>query len=518
MKFTFPFHYRFSYVVIPKINPSYSWGAAEVDLEIKEVTGDDAKTVMRVGNPASVNEKNAARFRKKPDGSLRDVKVYDGKYFVEDDTLADFVAKLTNPMTVNSTPFGMLQPIQIAKKGEYIPGTYNMYERDTLVPTESLADVTARNRKLVRGEFVSLRNGKTEDDLGKKKAAQLKRLCDDMLLVDGRLFVRCREPVLVLGSYTNSVRIDGSPVTDPALDETDWGYPSFGGRRDQSSGRATSSLKASDAFLDYLATEVKLTKDLPEFEVVDPYWSRHDGVAYDLAGTITQLRDTLRSSISKLPRDLLEAYHILNETIPDDDPSYMTISPAMLHAVSLVASYTPPNPAERFAMARYEHVRADNAQRGSHSQERANFTIDSVTNAKEVSQYIATAERVIKRWNDRSMVDQFPVKASWDAHFANGEVILREVRSHSLLFRALDVLKLDAQPFVEAAEGRDRVIVATDVKNDPVAIALAGPLGIRITGSNRPEIADAVDEYLRQEKNYDDEAELDRHLTAGKGA
>jgi hypothetical protein len=524
MKFEFLFHYRISFVVKPKINPDHAVGSGTVELEIAERTDSQAPVVMRVGNPRNgrywSHDDDHERFMAKSDGSLREIRVVDGRYYVEDESLADVMANLAAPLTVGKTPFGMVHPVVIHKKGTLNENHETRLVDEVAIPTTIEA---IRMRRETNGGFITLREHKTEDDKGKQKRSQLMRLASNMMIVDGKLFVRCREPILALDYFHGTPAIVASPAKVPDLDDKrDHDFPTFG-RPYESPVRA--SLKTADAFYAYIKdaaskdSRIKNSKVRPPFEVVDPTWSRFDGVTLSIAQDLKKLQSELQSNMTVLPRELLEAFFILREADHGSEVDKFIVSPAILQASSLIANYQLPDVSTGKAAALFERLKAERSEssRYNHYGRQDNFTIDAVDKRSEIESIIALAQRIELRWQHRSALTFFDTAASWDMEASFAGKTIREFNSEWQIYEACTVLRVEPTAIIERARAGHRIITISDADGTLVSIAginrdhQATNLGGSLP-NNKVDAAALF--YLENEKDYQLEASINSDLVA----
>ncbi len=513
MKFDFPFHYAFHYVIPPKIKHQTSYAAASVELEIRELTESQAPVAMKVGNPRTRAGKSTD-FEAKADDSLREVRIVDGKYYVEDDTLADLVEKLKDPGEIEKTIFGKAKPLQFRE--EWRGGAMHRVLPLELIRPTTL-DAIARSNPL--------REHKNQDDKGAAMIAKLKMIAEDTLVVDGRLFIRCREPVLSMDRFANALKIVPSPAKVKDLDRRPYEYTH---QISHWPGPGIASLKTADALYAYLKKSGR-TSECPRFEVVDPSWSRFDGTGYSISHDLNELQTTLQTHMSTLPRDLLEAYFILRESNLETDGDKFTVSPAILQAVSLIASSKLPSVEADQSAAMFELWRfARKEQRDwgsdvtsatvgqSRSKIKDNLTFNLVENRETIQGFVKRAKVILKRWEARSSLDHFATQASWDMLLAYEGAIVREVNSEGPLYAACVALDVDPEPLIARAREGHRVLTISGTDNDIVAAVTVDHAHTSIFGAMIPadEVRAAVAHYIENEKDYVTESGMNLDLTA----
>jgi hypothetical protein len=514
MKFDLHFHYEFRYVIPPKIKHESAYAAANVELEIKELTAKDAPVVMKVGN-RSGKDSESAKFDAKADGSPREIRIVDGKYYVEDGTLDDLVAKLSDPKTVNASVFGIAKPIRYHKRYDPNLGQW--------MDTEELARVTTLD---TIAQYNQLREHRNEDDKGEAMKAQLRMIAEDTLSVDGCLFIRCREPVLAIDRFDKGIKIIPSPASVADLDARPYEYKREG-RYSFASNFA--SLKTGEDFQAYLKTTGK-NLVLPQIEIVDPTWSRFDGTGYTFGTDLNTLQKALQKDMAKLPRNLLEAYYILRDSNLETDTEKFTVSPAIVQAVNLIANYELPASEEGQSAAMFETWRFARKEHHNHGGEltpqavknvalrmKENFTVNLIKDRSEIAGFIKSAKDILKIWEKRSAIDHFDTKANWDMMQRFEDKIVREFNSEGPIYAACADLKVDASTILSAIRQDHRSLMITRGDNVPLAIATISSDGKVLShGANLPpnEVEAAVRHYLENEKDHAMEASINLELAA----
>jgi hypothetical protein len=512
MKFDLHFHYEFQYVVPPKIKHQSSLAAANVELEIRELTSEQAPVVMRVGN-RSGKDSVSANFDAKPDGTPREIRVVDGKYYVEDGTLADLAQSLLDPHTVNASIFGTAKPIRYEK--EYDP------RRGQWVETKELARVTTLE---AIARYTQLREHRNKDDKGEALKAELKMIAEDTLSVDGHLFIRCREPVLGIDQFDKGIKIIPSPAKVDDLDARRSAYTRQGRHYFVST---YASAKTGEDFQAYLKSVGKPLV-LPQIEIVDPTWSRFDGTGYTIGTDLNGLQRALQKDMAKLPRDLLEAYYILRDSNVETDVEQFTVSPAIVQAVSLIANYKLPASEEGQSAAMFETWRFARKEHRDHMGEltpqdvknslhrmKENFTVNLIKDRGEITGFIKSAKDILRIWQKRSTLDHFDTKASWDMLQRFEDKIVREFNSEGPIYAACSELEVDASPILSAIRQDHRSLTIAHCANAPLAIATIAPDGkvtVHGTGMQSHEVEAAVRHYLENEKDQAMETSINLEL------
>jgi hypothetical protein len=458
MRLEIDYHYKFTWVPYRAINDRSAHAAAKTVVEIPEATGADAPVVMRVGN-GSGGHGTRSRFGKKEDGSLREVRFHEGRYFVEvapADLLADRAAQ-----DLDSTPF----------KGCHAWVSKGVQKQNPSAIT-TLDAVQARERDPLR---------RSSDDGGVQTAAKLARRAASLLVVDGVLFQPTAEPVLKMESFSNAVSVDARPAPDGArYSEFDFyaGY-TYGSER-------FVAMSAADSLLS-VCTRGKTAELKCEFEVVDASKSTFDGAAHDLSRMAKEVLRSMKGDASVLTREGLQAmyhlrgvmgesmvepgrYQVGSETVP-------VVSLRLIEALDRIAALDGPDMGRRRAIAARHLARSDVSDYRRRETVAAKMGDDKAATCLDSPQTLALEAR--SRWDAR------PRDLGWEdrcmpmpAFKDEDRKWSRQLLSVGQVKDACAALGIDAEPVLEAVRNGATVLAAGQGDSGAVhGLAVVSPDG-----------------------------------------
>lgn len=426
MKHTIDFQYPITYVKYRHQNPTRVFGKGSVEIEIREIAADLAPVVFEVGNPVEQYNPTADLFRKKENGELRKVAMIDGDFFVEDKSGADLIELMSDLRTINSTPFGTVTPANFDENSSYTDGRQKVIK--TLKPMTTIDEIRRLHGKWDNGKYVSIREELTKDDGGQEMAQKLKSRASEIVLVDGTIFLKCREPILKLTDYNNKLRIAQRNDTWSALAP----YTSH-------RGTYSSSLRDSEGFLAFMRKHKLFDgrSGEPAFTVHDASVCRYDGTTSDVLMVADGMMDTFGRDARALPRDVLDASFVLEDTLHREPGRLNSISPRLVRALQqLVTTKVEKIDAQAALIAKYQMKRTDITKNPNYRQSEAevakwNFHVAASEyqkrdGAKAIKQRALLA---LERWEAGAGYDRLPIETT-DAMFAVfGDLSAREVNT-----------------------------------------------------------------------------------------
>jgi hypothetical protein len=426
MKQKIDFQYPISYVKAGHQNPNRVLGKSSVEVEIREIEADLAPIVFEVGNPIEQYNPATDLFRKKADGQMRKVAMIDGGFFVEDESAADLSEKMGDLKTINSTPFGAVSPAHFDVQTSHQDGRSKT--TSTLKPMTNIEEIRRLHGKWRNGKYVSIREELTQDDGGQKMAADLKKRASEIILVDGTIFLKCREPILTMSDYGSKLRISqrGDAWSANAPYPSIWrGY--------------SSSLRDSEGFLAFMRKHKLFDgrSGEPEFKVLDASVCRYDGTTSDVQMIADRMLNTFGQDARALPRDILDASFVLEDSLRREPERLHAISPRLIAALKqLVTTKVEKMDPQTALIAQYQMKRSDLSKNAHYLQSegqmaRTNFHVAALVHQKKDGSKAVkeTALRALERWEAGAGYDRLPVETT-DAMFAvYGDVIVREVNT-----------------------------------------------------------------------------------------
>jgi hypothetical protein len=426
MKQTIDFQYPISYVKAGHQNPDHAFGRGSVEVEIREIRADLAPVVFEVGNPVRSYNPTVDLFRKKADGQLRKVAMIDGDFFVEDESAADLSAKMADLRTINSTPFGTVKPASFDINTSWRDGRQSKVE--TLKPTTDIDEIRRQHGKWRNGKYVSIREDLTKDDGGKQMATDLKKRASEIILVEGTIFLKCREPILTITDYHKELRItERNDRWSPNAP-----YP-------KSWRGFSSSLRDSQGFLAFMRKHKLFDGRTgePEFKVHDASVCRYDGTTSDVQMIANEMLNTFGRDARALPRDILEASFVLEDTLQREPQRLHTISPRLVSALKqLLQTKVEKIDRQQALIAKYQMRRTDLSKYAHYPQSeeqvaRSNFHVAAVVHQRKDGSKAVKKQALIalERWEAGAGYDRLPIETT-DAMFAvYDDFIVREVNT-----------------------------------------------------------------------------------------
>lgn len=426
MKQTIDFQYPISYVKAGHQNPVRVFGKSSVEVELREISADLAPIVFEVGNPVERYNPTIDLFRKKADGELRKIAMIDGEFFVEDESAADLREKMADLRTINSTPFGTVKPASFDVDTSWRDGRHATVE--TLKPTTNIDEIRRQHGKWRNGKYVSIREELTRDDGGESMAQALKQRASEIVIVDGTIFLKCREPILGMGGYGAKLRIQERGDTwspNAPYPETSPGY--------------SSSLRDSGGFLAFMRKNKLFDGRCgePEFKVHDASVCRYDGTTSDVQMIVNEVLSIFGRDARALPRDILDASFVLEDTLQREPDRLRAISPRLVAALKqLLATRIEKLDHQAALIAQYQMTRTDlskhrHYQPSIDQMARTNFHVAALVHQK--NEGLKTVKQkallALERWEAGAGYDRLPIETT-DAMFAvYGDLVVREVNT-----------------------------------------------------------------------------------------
>lgn len=387
MKLTIPFHYQFWYVPVRCQNDREAFAKTAIDVEIPEVSDEDAPVVMTVANKKvdqSIS-RGYSRFLPKPDGSPRRVRMRDGYFYVEGFGAEEFVERASNIATLNSTFLSWI-------------GKYDKRPGSDKGVTRTITSVSElRWSRSVGG----LREDKTRDDGGAKTGAKIAAQAAKMLVIDGVTYERCREPVLTLVMDDDRVTAYGIVEADQSL------VARLAAGLYGNSAACTSSLVHAGHVMERAGVDPSIL----EYTVIDPAASSYDGVSADIVYALFRAKDKLKEIVKASPAGALQAFYRVREALEHVDLGSPSVSAELVAAaqsiIDIVADPDIGEPMSELANARYMTDRSGRALPGGNPNEGGPFILglahvsdyqDVIGYGKRARQF---AEIALDRWEGR---------------------------------------------------------------------------------------------------------------------
>ena len=360
--------------------------------------------------------------------------------------------------TINSTPFGSVTPANFDVSSSYRDGRQKTVQ--TLKPTTTIEEIQRVHAKWENGKYVSLRDEMTKDDGGHEMAQKLKHRASEIVLVDGTIFLKCREPILKLTDYNKKLRIGERTDTWSAQAP----YP-------ETRGSYSSSLRDSQGFLAFMRKHKLFDgrSGEPQFTVHDASVCRYDGTTSDVLKIADGMMDTFGRDARALPRDILDASFVLEDTLHREPGRLNAISPRLVRALQqLVTTKVERIDHQEALIARYQMKRTDISKHQHYRQSETEFAkwnfhvaaseYQKRDGSKDVKQRALLA---LERWEAGAGWDRLPIETT-DAMFAVfDEFIAREVNTTWQLRMMCERAKADYDTMLAAVlEGNGLIEIA----------------------------------------------------------
>lgn len=268
MKIAIEYNYPIVYIPYRHLNRQSRLAAASTVVEIKEIDPSEAPVVLRIGINATKDK--GRKFAFKEDGSLREIRQFNGQLYIEDSPSDLLQASVETD--INKSPLGF----------SYLEVDQN---RNQQLWTKD---------QIIRSQTNPLRS--IDDDGGEKIAKLLQTRADKLLIVNGMIFKICREPVLAINVDEAKAKINEAPHDryGNGLDTIDFiGY------------KLTTNLVEAEVLLPSLSESIDIDG---EWEIVDPLFASFDGTSFDIGRQYKEIEYILSSNVDKLQRNALDLY------------------------------------------------------------------------------------------------------------------------------------------------------------------------------------------------------------------
>jgi hypothetical protein len=295
MKVSVAFIYKIGFVPYRHQNTQNRNAAASTTIEIRELTDSAAPVVIMIGSGREGRGED--RFSFKSDGSMREIRRFEGRLYVEDSD-ADALQAAAD-LDVNKTPLGH---------------SYNTFSQKVTSALWTKDKIVAEHREPLRS---------ISDDGGESVAKALQSRADRLLIVGGTIYKQCREPVLAIDPDDGIAEIREAPGNPygSGLDTID-----FIGKD------MTSNLVEAAALLPLLPDGMEVSG---KWEIRDPSFASFDGTSYDVGRKFKQINDALSSNSGGLQRSALDLYFAIRDAMP---ASLKVVTPEMLDLAADVRS------------------------------------------------------------------------------------------------------------------------------------------------------------------------------------
>lgn len=461
MKLDVDYQYSIWYIPYRHQNKSHFFNMASTSIDIREVSGEDARLVAKVGlDPADVARydygvHDKKRFQQKADGTSREIRYFEGKFFVEIGPVEDLVSTFSD--RPSETHFGRVD-------NRYLKVTEEDRKKHS-----TIEEVMRRSHNPLRSYG---------DDKGAHVANKLQEVADKTIIVDGIVFEFTPQPILWAGDvygeqvFTIASRPKADLVTE-SYDDLHYWPNSARERLDTASLNELAVLEGK--YPEY---------PVPVFAVVDPSVFVYDGDTKDVLVNAEHLEELMSREVQKLPWEALNAYFSLRDALKD---AGSRITTNLVSALEQVASLTSPeDQAELEAIADYQRVEHDRWRWNTEFEETNSRERYAFSQTDNVADYALSAASTIDRWGMRPMENHWDSDIGPVSSIKQGSASIFEVTSKGLAGDCMDLIGGDIEEVLEAVADGKRIIAsihdhsaygqiyAVDGYKDPQLIASFG--------------------------------------------
>ncbi|MGY3581835.1 hypothetical protein ACVIGB_000094 [Bradyrhizobium sp. USDA 4341] len=442
MKFQLKFQYPVQFKPARAIKTRAAYFPATGEIEIPEVPRSSVKTVFRVGTlPGARQNQDPPKwsfedaFCAKPDGSLREIVLFDGALYVESVSVEAAAASLA----ADSLNKGLFAGLHLN------------------IPHDSEAAGNARSRsELERRHPTPFRM--YSDDGGEKVRQKLERRARSFMAIDDKIYVRCHEPVLYIDRKFGSAAVkfgkaarsfDGSDVAGYNGLVWDDARSHYYSLTESEFGRAELKRRHPDDEVQTIAT----------FEIVDPTAVRATPYV-DAVVTLAHqaLKKLWEHPLSLLP-DAIECAVALRDTLSESGDQ---VTPRLLRTLEVVASLPELSPQQTERWKQLAEVRPKRPEwsgeryPGNFEPSRAAMVVDHLELRTQAAEF---ARDALRRYQNR------PTELGWeDRAFGlnmlrdtDGRISSVELLSQGKLFEIASRLNVDATGMLDEIARGGRV-------------------------------------------------------------
>lgn len=453
MKFQVDFHYPITFVPFRLRTTEYRYGLGSVELEVAELSDEDAPVAMRIAGGESGK---AFRYSRKEDGSLRDIRFRDARFYVETMNAAELVSAMADPASFGkSTFFKMATPIQET----FLPGASKVdhyYRKGTEL-------TTIERIRSMQGYGRPLQEDKTVVGL-EKMEADLKFLASEMFIIEGRVFELCPEPVVSIVSTLGkpvSCKVVSRPSSAIGSMELDYNLTSGITER---AGAYDSEVKVASLRDAAKLLEAYPDAQMPDFELLMPDVAIFDGATNDVMNSTAKLLDNLSRKVAQMDREHLDAFFELRDANAAAARGMMQVTPRLVAALRDFATLDKQEPSEEdAAFARAYPAIGKKSFEGRHHLYKENGLL-SRRQTVSMADSMASAAAVVTRWEARNPDSYRDELLQW-----NGGAVAQGLRT-------FNVYSEDAVSALARKSGGDREALLQHFR--------AGDLVIGITADN----------------------------------
>lgn len=376
MKISISYHYPIRYVPYRHQNTQSELAAASTVVDIREIPETEAPVVLRIGH-ADQNDYKARKFAFKDNGDLREIRQFEGALYVEDGAASELQAAVDK--SIDASPLGH-------RYNSIHQRANDAYGR--IKPPTTKEKIIAAHRNPLRS---------IEDDGGAALAKRLQARADRILIINGTLYKKCREPVLAFDLDDQTAKILEAPGPRyEGLDTIDY----------IGTDMTSNLVEATDVLANMENAPTQMTA---KWEVIDPRFASFDGTTFDISRHYGTLRGTLDGKASGLQRNMLDLMFALRDADPGEK---YQLTPAMLDLV---------NEARSLEVNESEEMAAKNcfdgrSRFGMTAIQRIIFARADDKHQDVCDSLVEVADKIVARW---ALKPENWIKSNWGEEFAD---------------------------------------------------------------------------------------------------
>lgn len=444
-----------------------AFGAGSVELDIPEIDAADAPVVFNLGGKIEYGYYKEVKAVSRGSGNI-EIRHHDGKFWAGCEDKEKFVREVLDPQTINSTPLAVTEIIRFD-----VNKWSDRNQRMGLVQTTTLDKIRQANQKWVSGNLVSLRDEESKDDKGEELASRLREKSKGLCFIDGKLFVECVEPILVLNKNRDNIEIK---FTEALSFSRSYGDPGF-----------TCSLKDASGFFSFCRDIKEGQGPQPKFEVLDAAACHYDGATQDVFNHSMKLLQSLKSAINGLPREAIDIIFALKDALYVKPGNSEVVTPKLIDTLQRVVDLEPASPLDTGSdMLKYQLLKNkddDYFRRNSLN----NFHL--AADAYEFDEFKLYAFKILKRWERASGFERIVAQTSTAMFQVEDELTAREFNTHSQFEKLAQQTGVDLEELLMRISRGDRLVEVIKGESVPVVACVSEGHVVSILGtkSGRPE-------------------------------
>lgn len=445
MKFQIDFHYPITFVPFRLRNTERRFGLGQTELEIAEISSGDAPVAMRIAGGSKSGERG--RYARKTDGSLRDIRHRNGRFYIETTSAEQFAQEMADPQTFSeNTFFRVCSPIQKHSLPSADPqGKNALTTIDRIRSSQKWGQPIQDDKTIVGLETME---------------AELKFVASEMFIVDGTLFELCPEPIVSMTSSAKG-QVECVVASRPiyAIGSMKLSGNLAYAIHDIAGGYSISEI--SGASLKDVDDLIKTVPDvvLPEFELLIPEASIFDGATYDVMRETEAVVKSWSGKVASMGREELEAFFELRDANASAVRSMNQVTPRLVEALKAFSRLEMVEPTQRQtdALSAYAVV-AQKSFGGRSYTYKQNNSIASPRAGTEVSPQAHKAGAIVSRWEARNREHLHEDSLHWNGGIVSAGVRTFNVYSEDAAAALAGSAKADRAALLERFRAGDMIV------------------------------------------------------------